>query len=202
FTGKVLDGMVVLGVVVANALIGFFQELRASQALEALTRMVPEKTAVIRGGSRLEVPASELVPGDVIALQSGDKVPADARLIEAKSLRADEAALTGESVPTEKQLDPLPADSSLGDRLNLLFGGTLVTSGTALAVIFATGNGTELGRISAMLAGTTTVETPLTRKLAAVGRVLTIQIVVVSVILFVIIGIAVVLSKLGDWIRA
>lgn len=183
-TGKVLDGLVVIGVVVANALIGFFQELRASQALEALTRLVPEMTAVIRGGARLEVHARELVPGDIIALQSGDKVPADARLIQSKSLRADEAALTGESVPAEKHIEPLPEDSALGDRLNLVFGGTLITSGTALAVIVATGNGTELGRISAMLAGTTAVETPLTRKLAAVGRVLTIQIVVVSVILF------------------
>lgn len=109
-TGKTLDGFVVLGVVVANALIGFFQELRAGQALEALSRLVPELCNVVRNSERHTLSAGEVVPGDIIAVSSGDKVPADARIIHAKGLRADEAALTGESVPAEKHTDPLPED--------------------------------------------------------------------------------------------
>jgi Ca2+-transporting ATPase len=183
-TGKTLDALVVLGVIIANALIGFLQELRAGKALDALTRLVPDLCAVVRNGQRATIAAAEIVPGDVIALGSGDKVPADARLIQAKSLRVEEAALTGESLPVEKHVDALPEETALGDRRNMVYGGTLVTCGTALAVVVATGGGTELGRISAMLRGTSTVETPLTRKLAGVGKGLTFGISAVAALLF------------------
>jgi Ca2+-transporting ATPase len=182
--GKVTDGAVVLAVVVLNALIGFVQEYRAGKAIEALTAMVPETTTVLRDGTRTVVSAADLVPGDAVALASGDKVPADARLLAARNLQIEEAALTGESVPAAKQVEPVPADAALGDRTSMAFGGTLVTYGTATAVVTATGAGTELGRISALLGSAETLETPLTRAMASVGRTLTIGIVVVSLVLF------------------
>lgn len=181
--GKVTDGLVVLAVVVLNTLIGFVQEFRAGRAIEALSRMVPELTAVLRGGHKVTVPASELVPGDVVLLASGDKVPADLRLISVRNLQVEEAALTGESVPVMKQLRPVAEDAALGDRSNLAFGGTLVTSGTGTAVVVATGGHTELGRISKMLGEATDLQTPLTKALASIGRYLTVGILAVSVVL-------------------
>ncbi|MBN1207644.1 MAG: HAD-IC family P-type ATPase [Myxococcaceae bacterium] len=181
--GKVTDGLVVLAVVVLNTLIGFIQEFRAGKAIEALSRMVPELTAVLRGGRKVTVSAAELVPGDVVLLGSGDKVPADMRLIEVRNLQVEEAALTGESVPVLKQLHPVEADADLGDRSNLVFGGTLVAAGTGTAVVVATGGATELGRISTMLDEAVDLQTPLTKALASIGRYLTIAILVVSAVL-------------------
>ncbi len=185
-TGKVVDGAVVFGVVVVNTFIGFVQEYRAGKAIEALIDMVPETATVLRDGERRSLPASELVPGDVVELQSGDKVPADMRILSLRNLRVEEAALTGESVPVEKETGLLPEDTPLADRKNMVYGGTLVTYGTARAAVVATADGTELGRISSMLRETTHVETPLTKQLAVVGKWLTIAIVVVSAVLFVI----------------
>ncbi|MEJ7843446.1 MAG: HAD-IC family P-type ATPase [Rubrobacter sp.] len=185
-TGKVVDGMVVFGVVVVNTIIGFVQEYRAGKAIEALIDMVPDTATVLRAGERKNLPASELVTGDVVELQSGDKVPADMRVLRSRNLRVEEAALTGESVPVEKETDLLPEDTPLADRKNMVYGGTLVTYGTASAAVVATAEATELGRISSMLRETTHVETPLTKQLAVVGKWLTIAIVVVSVVLFVI----------------
>jgi magnesium-transporting ATPase (P-type) len=184
--GKVTDGLVVLAVVVLNTVIGFVQEFRAGKAIEALSRMVPEVATVLRGGRKVTIPAPELVPGDVVLLASGDKVPADMRLIAVRSLQVEEAALTGESVPVMKQLRPVAEDVGLGDRSNLLFGGTLVTSGTGTAVVVATGAQTELGRISKMLGEATDLQTPLTKALASIGRYLTVAILVVSVVLLVV----------------
>ena len=181
--GKTIDGLVVLGVVVLNAVIGFIQEYRAGRAIEALIEMVPETATVLRDGQRAALPAAELVPGDVVLLQSGDKVPADLRLLAVRSLQVEEAALTGESVPVEKETGALPEDSALGDRRNLAFGGTLVTYGTGTGVVVGTGGATELGRINAMLHETTHLETPLTRQLAVVGKWLTIGIVVVAALM-------------------
>ena len=149
--GKGLDGTVVLGVVVANALIGFIQEYRAGRAIEALAAMVPDHSTVIRDGERVTISARDLVPGDVVALASGDKVPADLRLLSLRNLQINEAPLTGESLPVEKVVAALPPESQLADRRNCCYGGTLVTYGTGLALVVATGAGTELGRISAML---------------------------------------------------
>ncbi len=182
--GKGVDAAVVLGVVVLNAVIGFLQEWKAGQALAALEGLVPDLATVVRSGERRTVPAAELVPGDVVALQSGDKVPADLRLVSLRNLQVTEAALTGESLPSAKGPDPLEEDAPLADRRNMAFSGTLVASGTAEGVVVATGGATELGRISSLLASTTEVETPLTRSLARVGKGLTWAIVVVSIVLF------------------
>jgi magnesium-transporting ATPase (P-type) len=181
--GKVVDGSVVLGVVVLNTIIGFIQEFRAGKAIEALIEMVPETATVVRDEARVTIPAAELVPGDVVVLQSGDKVPADMRLIHLRNLQVEEAALTGESMPAEKRLDPSEADAAIGDRHSVVFGGTLVTYGTGQAVVVATGLHTELGRISAMLKEATDLETPLTRALAVIAKYITIGIVVVTAVM-------------------
>ncbi|MCC6178332.1 MAG: HAD-IC family P-type ATPase [Chloroflexi bacterium] len=182
--GKEIDGAVVLGVVVVNALIGFIQEYRAGKAIESLIDMVPDLATVVRAGVRSTVPAADLVPGDIVVLQSGDKVPADVRLIAARGLQVEEAALTGESIPVAKTLAALPTEAALADRLNMAYGGTLVTSGTATALVVGTGARTELGRISTLLGEATTIETPLTRQFAAIGKWLTVGIVAVAVVLF------------------
>jgi Ca2+-transporting ATPase len=181
--GKVTDGLVVAAVVVLNTLIGFVQEFRAGKAIEALSRMVPENATVVRGGKKVSLPASQLVPGDVVELAAGDKVPADMRLLAQRNLQVEEAALTGESVPVHKQLTPVAEDTELGDRTNVVFGGTLVTSGTATAVVVATGNATELGRISELLSETTDLQTPMTKALASISKTITIGILVVSAVL-------------------
>ncbi|WP_437592641.1 cation-translocating P-type ATPase [Sorangium sp. So ce1000] len=181
--GEAIDGAVVLAVVVLNTAIGFIQELRAGKAIEALVDMVPQTATVVRGGQRSVIPAADVVPGDVVVLDAGDKIPADARLLSVKNLHVDESALTGESVPSDKNVAPVPEDAGVGDRKNLAFGGTLVTSGAATAVVVATGAATELGRISSMLHEATEIETPLTRSMAKVGRVLTVAIVAVALVI-------------------
>ncbi|MDX2176548.1 MAG: HAD-IC family P-type ATPase [Candidatus Sumerlaeia bacterium] len=181
--GKLLDGMVVLGVVFLNAVIGFVQEFRAGKAIEALAAMVPENTTVIRDGQRATINAAELVPGDLVALASGDKVPADLRITAVRNLQVNEASLTGESVPVEKALQPLSPETVLADRRNMCYGGTLVTYGTATAVVVGTGADTELGRISALLKESAELETPLTRSIGKVAKALTGGIVLVAAVL-------------------
>jgi magnesium-transporting ATPase (P-type) len=182
-TGEILDGLVIGAVVVLNAIIGFVQEYRASRALKALTTMAPSAAVAVRGGRKRPVPVTELVPGDVVLLEAGDKVPADVRLLEQNSLRVEEAALTGESVPVEKEVEPVAPDAALGDRRSLAYSGTLVTHGTASAVVVATGAATELGRISRMLGEASELETPLTRQLGVIARWIALAIVVISVAL-------------------
>jgi len=179
---EVTDGLVVLAVVVLNCIVGFAQEYRASQEIEALRQMVPQEVTVKRGGTQTTIPAAKLVPGDVVMLASGDKVPADLRLVETKGLRIEEAALTGESLPAEKTPAPVAEDAPLGDRSSMAFGGTLVTYGTATGVVVETGRRTELGRISALIRGATELETPLTRALASIGRMITIAILAVAAV--------------------
>lgn len=181
--GKTVDGFVVLAVVVLNALIGFVQELRAGRAIEALSALVPERATVLRGGAATQIPAADIVRGDVVLVQPGDRVPADMRLLDARSLRAGEASLTGESVPTDKGIAPVPPESALGDRASMLFGGTLVTAGTGSAVVVATGDRTELGRISELLNEAEEPQTPLNRALARVGRIVTGAVIVLSVLI-------------------
>ncbi|HSB22082.1 MAG TPA: HAD-IC family P-type ATPase [Burkholderiaceae bacterium] len=175
------NGVVILATVAINTLIGFVQEFKAGKAIEALSSMVPEQVAMMRDGRKTTLPASQLVPGDVVMLASGDKVPADMRLLDARSLRVEEAALTGESVPAEKQTEAIDAAALVGDRTNMAFAGTLVTYGTGTAVVVRTGAVTELGKISAMLKETTDLRTPLTAALAKVGKYLTVAILLVSV---------------------
>lgn len=182
---KPTDAAVVFGAVVINAIIGFIQEYRAGKAIEALAAMIPEAATAIRNGQSIAVSADGLVPGDVVTVQSGDKVPADIRLIRVKNLLVEEAALTGESLPVAKRSDAVLPDSPLGDRFCMVYSGTLVVQGTATGVVVATGNSTELGRINALLNQTTQLETPLTRQLARVTTGITVAVVVVVAVLIV-----------------
>lgn len=184
--GKITDGLVVLSVVVVNTIIGFIQEYRAGKAIEALSGMVPENATVHRDARKVSIPVSEIVPGDVVELEAGDRVPADMRLMRQKNLTVEEAALTGESVPSQKSAEPVDEEASLGDRKCMVYSGTLVVSGTGTALVTETGMDTELGKISGMLSETTDLETPLTKKLAVVGKYLTIGIIVITLIIMVI----------------
>lgn len=181
--GRPVDGSVVLGVVVANALIGFVQELRAGRAIAALRDLVPEAATVVRDGTSRRLPVADLVPGDIVAVGPGDRVPADLRLLAGRGLRADESALTGESVPAEKRVAPVPAGASVADRASMLHGGTVVTAGRATAVTVGTAAATELGRISSLLRETTELATPLTRAMAGVARRLSAVISLVALVL-------------------
>ena len=172
FLGEFVDSAVIFAVTLLNAIIGFLQESKAEKAIEALARMVRTEATVRRGGRRQRIDSVELVPGDIVLLQSGDKVPADVRLLQVRNLQVDESALTGESVPVEKHADALAAGTVLGDRKNLGFSGTLVTYGQAESVVYATGNETETGRIAQMIHSAADLSTPLTRKIAQFSRLL------------------------------
>lgn len=184
--GKITDGMVVLSVVVVNSIIGFIQEYKAGKAIEALSNMVPENAMVIRNGNIITIPVSEIVPGDIVQVAAGDRIPADMRIIQQKNLQVEEAALTGESVPSQKTTEAVTPDAVIGDRKCMVFSGTLVVSGTATAVVVKTGMDTELGKISDMLNETVDLETPLTKKLGVIGKYLTIGIVAITAIIMVI----------------
>lgn len=182
-TGGFKNGVVILAVVALNTLIGFVQEFKAGRAIDSLSRMVPENVCALRDGRKAHLEAADLVPGDVVLLASGDRVPADMRLVAARNLHCDEAALTGESVPAQKSLQPVAADAGVGDRTCMVFGGTLVTYGTATAVVVETGASTQLGRISQLLGETTGLETPLTLALAKIAGQLTVAILAISLVM-------------------
>jgi magnesium-transporting ATPase (P-type) len=182
--GHGVDTAVILGVVIINAVIGFVQEGKAESALEAIRNMLPLQATVLRDGRRLVLPADEVVPGDVVFLQSGDKVPADLRLLAVKTLQIQEAALTGESVPVEKHQGSVPENAALGDRHSMAFSGTLVTYGQGRGLVVATGDATEIGRISGLLATVAPLTTPLLRQLAGFGRTLTILILAMAGLTF------------------
>lgn len=184
--GKITDGMVVLAVVVINSIIGFIQEYKAGKAIEALSSMVPENTTVIRNGNIITLPVSEIVPGDIVQVAAGDRIPADMRILQQKNLQVEEAALTGESVPSQKTTEAVNPDAVIGDRKCMAYSGTLVVSGTATAVVVNIGMETELGKISDMLNETVDLETPLTHKLGVIGKYLTIGIVVITLIIMVV----------------
>jgi P-type E1-E2 ATPase len=158
--GHRVDTGVILAVVVLNALIGFVQEGRAEKALAAIRHLLAPRAVVLRDGRPQDLDAAGLVPGDVVLLAAGDSLPADVRLLQARSFRVDESALTGESVPVDKQVGPVAGDAGLGDRLCMGYAGTLVTQGQARAVVVATGSDTEIGRIGRLLAGVETGTTP------------------------------------------
>jgi calcium-translocating P-type ATPase len=179
-----LDAVVIAGVVVVNALIGFVQEGKAERALEAVRAMLPSTAIAWRDGERVTVRTEELVPGDQVFVQSGDRVPADLRLTRTKNLCINEAALTGESNSSEKCVAAVPADAPLGDRACLAFSGTTVDCGQGVGVVIATGSTTEIGRVSAMVARVTTLETPLLRRLGAFGRALSVAIVAAAALTF------------------
>jgi magnesium-transporting ATPase (P-type) len=168
--GHWTDTGVILGVVVINAIIGFVQEGKAERALDAISAMLSPRAVVLRGGRKKDIPAEELVTGDIVLLQSGDLVPADVRLVRTRNLQIEEAMLTGESVPSEKSADPVAAGAALGDRASMAWSGTLVAAGTGSGVVVATGTATEIGRISALLSEVQVLATPLTRQLERFGR--------------------------------
>lgn len=175
--GHGLDTAVILGVVVINAVIGFVQEGKAEAALAGIRRMLSTHAQVLRDGSWQQIDAEQLVPGDIVRLKSGDRVPADLRLLDSINLRIEESALTGESLPSDKHPDPVAADAGLGDRHCLAFSGTLVAAGRGLGVVVATGAATEIGRINRLIAEVETLQTPLTREMAQFGRQLSVLIV-------------------------
>jgi len=184
--GDWVDTGVLLAAVFINAVIGFVQEGKAEQALDAIRSMLSLRTTVIRNGKRIEIEAENLVPGDLVVLASGDKAPADLRLLASKGLRVNEAILTGESLAVEKTPAPVSYDAQLGDRLCMLYSGTLIVSGQATAVVVETGIRTELGRISAMLAQVQTVTTPLIRQITKFGHWLALVIVLLSAATYII----------------
>ncbi len=172
FLGEWVDASVIFIVVVVNAIVGFIQESKAENALEALMKMVVAEAVVKRDGKKIRVNSVELVPGDIVMLAGGDRVPADIRLLETKSLQIDESSLTGESVPASKRPDPLQADTVLADRVNMAYAGSLVTAGTGMGVVWATGDRTETGRVAFLIAEAVDLTTPLTRKIARFSGVL------------------------------
>ncbi len=190
--GHWVDTGVILAVVLINTLIGFIQEGRAEKALDAIRQMLSPTALVIRDGQRREIPADQIVPGDAVLLQAGDKVPADLRLLHVKNLRIEEAVLTGESVPVEKSTDAVAEDADLGDRACMAYSGTLVTFGRATGLVVATGEETEIGRISGMLSEVEGLETPLVRQMEQFGRWLAVVIIAISALTF----------AFGYWVRS
>jgi magnesium-transporting ATPase (P-type) len=179
-----VDAGVILGVVLINAIIGFVQEGKAEKALEAVSAMLASHATVRRDGAWHQIDAALLVPGDVVQLESGDRVPADLRLLRVKNLRIDEAALTGESVAADKDTEPVAKDAPIGDRGCMAYSGTVVSVGQAQGVVVATGRATEIGRIGTMVGEVATLATPLTRRLDQFALRITLFIVVVGLITF------------------
>ncbi len=179
-----VDASIIFGVVILNAMLGFIQEGKAEKALDSIRNMLSAEARTLRGGEARLIAAEQLVPGDIVLLESGDKIPADLRLADAKNLRTEEAALTGESVPADKGVDAVAPNSTVGDRHCLAFSGTMVVSGRATGVVVATGGATELGRINALLAGVSVLETPLLRQIKKFGYAITAVVGVVSVLVF------------------
>ena len=176
------EALTILAIVAANAILGFAQEERAERAVAALKRMTAAAALVVRDGERRTVPAAEVVPGDLLAIEEGATIPADARVVQSVSLQTAEGALTGESTPVEKGVDPVAADAAVADRANMLFSGTAATYGHGLAVVTATGRHAEIGRIAGLLAVTESAPTPLQRQLGTVGRVLGAAVIVIAIV--------------------
>ena len=180
FLDEWVDAIVIFGVVLLNAVVGYLQEAKAVAAIEALSRAMTAEATVIRAGDQLRLPAAEIVPGDLVLVQAGDKVPADLRLFRTRDLRVDESALTGESVPVEKDDAVTPRDAVLADRVDMAYASTLVTYGTGAGLVVGTGDRTEVGKISQLIQSAHDLKTPLTRKIDQFSKIL----------LFVIVGLA------------
>ncbi|HVO86008.1 MAG TPA: HAD-IC family P-type ATPase, partial [Candidatus Eisenbacteria bacterium] len=169
---ELYDAIVIIAIVIATATLGFFEEFRSEKAVEALKKMTAPTASVIRGGKEMRIPASDVVPGDVILLFTGDKVPADARVVESFNLKMDEAPLTGESAPVNKNTDVCPVDATLNDRVNTAFTGTIVVYGRGKAVATSTGMNTEFGKIAKMVQTTEEEETPLEKRTQSIGKLI------------------------------
>ena len=168
--GHLIDASVIVAVVLVNAIVGYVQEGKAERALDAIRGMISPQASAIRGGARIRVAVADLVPGDIVLLEAGDRVPADLRLVRARALRVDESALTGESVAAEKLDAPVAANAALGDRSGMAYSGTLVAAGQGMGVVVATGSATEIGRISTLIGSVQTLTTPLLRQINNFGR--------------------------------
>ncbi|NTW29219.1 MAG: cation-translocating P-type ATPase [Coriobacteriia bacterium] len=186
FEGQVAESIAILAILLLNGVLGFVQEYRAQHALEALQELSAPAATVIRDGVERQLPAEELVPGDIVLLEAGDKVPADGRLLEAVALRIGESALTGESQPSSKDAEYLSApDAALGDRLGTVFAGTAVTVGRGRLVVTSTGNSTEMGAIANLLAQTEDESTPLQKTLNTVGKRIALIVLAIAAVVFV-----------------
>ncbi len=177
------ESIAIMAVVLLNAIMGYIQESRAESALAALRQMAAARANVMRDGERRSIPAAEIVPGDLILIEEGDTVPADARLIQSSVLQTAESALTGESLPVFKEIDPVPGEAGVGDRLNMVFSGTAATYGRGSAVVTATGMQTEMGRIAVMLKSAPNETTPLQKELARVGRRLGLVVIAIAAVM-------------------
>ena len=189
--GHFVDASVIFGVTVINAVIGFIQEGKAESALDAIRDMLAPHAQVLRDGQRQDIAAEDLVPGDIVYLASGDRVPADLRMLAARTLRIEEGVLTGESVGVEKAVEPVAVAAELGDRSSMAYSGTLVSSGQGHGVVVATGTHTEIGRISTMLGQVEELSTPLLRKIAGFSQTLTWVVLLIAAIAF----------AFGTWVR-
>ena len=178
------EAIVILLIVVLNALLGFFQESRAERSVRALMALAAPESTVIRDGERQRIVADQIVPGDIVMVEAGDRIPADARLIENANLQTDEAPLTGESVPVAKEIQPIDGDVGIGDQRNMLFSSTVATYGRGRAVVVATGMGTEVGRIAGLLEAAEKEPTPLQQELDRTGKRLTIIMLGICAIVF------------------
>ncbi|MEN8302881.1 MAG: HAD-IC family P-type ATPase, partial [Campylobacterota bacterium] len=181
-----IDSGVIFGVVIINVIIGYIQEVKAQEAIESLKKMMTTEAVVIRDGKKITVSSVDIVPGDIVLLESGSKVPADMRLIESKDLKVDESMLTGESVSTLKNIALQDQDITLNDRDNMTYSGTYVTYGRAKGVVVATGEHTELGKIAHLIEETTSMDTPLTKKISAFSKILLYVILALAAFTFII----------------
>ncbi len=181
-----VDAGVIFAVILVNAVIGFIQESKAMKAIEALSKAMTSETTVIRDGQKQRIASRLLVPGDIVLLQSGDKVPADMRLIQSRELQIDESALTGESVPVQKEDVLLEADMVIGDRRNMTYSSTLVTYGSGRGIVVATGDRTEIGHINQLIAAADVLDTPLTKKIHHFSTILLYAIMAMAILTFVI----------------
>ncbi|NOK62808.1 MAG: cation-translocating P-type ATPase [Chloroflexi bacterium AL-W] len=177
------EGIAIFAIVLFNGILGYVQEARAEQAVAALRAMSAAKATVLRNGERQSIPATNLVPGDILLIEEGDTVPADARLIHSTALQTSEASLTGESLPVSKNIQPIEKEVSLGDRHNMLFSGTAITYGRGRAIVTATGMQTEMGKIAGLLEQTEDETTPLQRQLDQTGRLLGVIVLVIAVVI-------------------
>jgi len=184
FLQEWVEAGVIFGVILINAVIGFIQESKALKAIDALARAMVSSAMVQRTGRRQKVPAQDLVPGDVVFLQSGDKIPADVRLFEIRELRIDESTLTGESLPVQKEDQSLPEDTVLSDRRNMAYSSTLVTHGAGKGLVIATGDHTEIGRINKMISSAEVLATPLTRKIEHFSKITLYVIIAMAAVTF------------------
>ena len=192
--GHLNEGIAIAAILVLNGLLGFWQEAGADRAILALSQAFTQSAVVVRDGVEQQIPADDVVPGDLVVIEAGDRVPADARLVAASSLEVDESALTGESLPTAKQIEPVPADAPLAEHASMVFAGTGVTHGDAQGLVTATGPQTEMGMIERLAAAAKAPPTPLARRLARLAR----QMVVLGVVITLALG-GVILLRGGDW---